>query len=166
MSQLGKASASLAVVFVVALSGCTSSNPAPTPTPSPPNLSGDYAGTMTDSVAGTGSAAGTLAQTGNTVGGTIAFSPASGTLDPSLSLKVATSDAVSGAMVIDYPNNGPTCSYSVTGTYDANTGVLSGSYSAVTNCSGESGTFSLTQQCTDTITGHVRRAKVGGIAPC
>jgi hypothetical protein len=35
--------------------------------------------------------------------------------------------------------------------------VITGSYSAVTNCSGQSGTYSLTQECSDTVTSVGRR---------
>jgi plastocyanin len=166
MRRVTPASVSLALVTVLVLSACSSSSTSAPPTPSPSNISGDYLGTMTDSAAGTGTASATLAQTGASAGGTLTFAPTSGTLTAHLSMTIAGSNATSGAMVIDYPNNGPTCTFSMTGTYDTSTNVLNGSYSAVTNCSGQSGTFSLTQQCTDTITGHARREKVGGIVTC
>lgn len=69
-------------------------------------------------------------------------------------------------MVIDYPS-GTTCTFKITGTY-ANNGttsaVLSGSYTAVTNCTGDTGTFTLTQQCTDTVTSGERRVNVFPVA--
>ncbi|HEY5341733.1 MAG TPA: hypothetical protein VIK27_11960, partial [Candidatus Aquilonibacter sp.] len=77
---------------------------------------------------------------------------------------IASSNAFKGAMVVDY-TNGTTCTFSTTGTYDTSTNVLAGSYTAVTNCTNDSGTYSLTQQCTDTITNGERR-DVGGITSC
>ena len=68
------------------------------------------------------------------------------------------------SMVIDFAN-GTTCTFSTTGTYNSATAVLSGSYSAVTNCAGDTGTYSLTQQCTDTIT-SVRRRDGTGVVAC
>lgn len=154
-------------VFAMILAGCSSGGTStPSTPPSPSNISGDYSGTVIDSAAGQANATGTLAQTGFDAGGTVTFTPASGAITGQLSLKIATSNAITGAMVIDYPNSGPTCSFSVTGTYNTSTAVLSGSYAAVTNCSGQSGTFSLTQQCSDTISSHVRRNKTSGAAPC
>jgi hypothetical protein len=73
-----------------------------------------------------------------------------------LSLTISSSDTTTGAMVIDYAS-GTTCTFSSKGSYNPTTGVLAGSYTAVTNCSGQTGTYSLTQQCTDTVTSHARR---------
>ena len=72
------------------------------------------------------------------------------------SLKFTSATAASGAIVVDY-SNGTTCTFSTNATYNSTTNVLSGSYTAVTNCTGDSGTFSLTQQCSDTVTGIDRR---------
>ena len=68
-------------------------------------------------------------------------------------------------MVIDYAN-GTTCTFSTSGNYNPATAVLSGSYSAVTNCAGDSGTYSLTQQCTDTITSVRHRDTGTGALAC
>jgi hypothetical protein len=157
----------IAGVFAMILAACSSSNSSGSVAPAAPtNISGDYSGSVTDSVAGQANATATLAQTGYDAGGAVTLTPASGTLTGQLSLTLSASNAVAGAMVIDYPNNGPTCSFSVTGSYSTSTNVLTGSYTAVTNCSGQSGTFSLTQQCTDTIASHIRRERVGGTSPC
>jgi len=148
---------------VLALSGCNGSTAPAAATPT--NISGDYSGTMQDAQGGSGTVTATLAQTGFNAGGTITDTETSATLSAQISLTISTANAVKGSIVIDYPDNGPTCSFSTTGTYNTSTNVLSGSYTAVTNCSGDSGTYSLTQQCTDTITNGVRRA-ITGIAPC
>lgn len=165
MSRAGRASFLLATAVAVCLTGCENGSGYSTAPAGPANISGDYSGTITDSVAGTGNANGTLAQSGNQAGGQIAFSPASGAQTLDVSLTIDASNAISGAMVVDYAT-APTCTFKVTGNYANATGVLSGAYTAVTNCSGESGTFSLTQQCTDTITDHARRDHTVGTTPC
>ncbi len=154
------------LIAVIALSGCSGSTAPATSTPQPSNISGDYSGTMQDAQSGSGTATTTLAQHGATAGGAISAQLTKATLTAQLSLTISSSNALSGAMVIDYPSNGPTCTFSTTGTYNASTNVLSGSYTAVTNCAGDTGTYSLTQQCTDTITSGVRRRMVGGITAC
>jgi hypothetical protein len=149
--------ASLTVAALLALTACNSStSPSPTSTPQPTNISGDYSGTMQDAQAGTGNATGTLAQHGNNAGGAMTFTPGSGALTAQFSLTISGSNAVSGAMVIDYPS-GTTCTFSTTGSYNSSTNVLNGSYTAKTNCAGDTGTYTLTQQCTDTITSATRR---------
>ena len=153
------------LIALIALSGCSGSVAPATSTPQPSNISGDYSGTMQDAQSGSGTATTTLAQHGATAGGAIAAQLAKATLTAQISLTITSSNAVSGAMVVDYPNNGPTCTFSTTGTYDTSTNVLSGSYTAVTNCAGDTGTYSLTQQCTDTVTSRDRRM-VGGITAC
>ena len=115
------------------------------------NLSGDYSGTVTDSVGGAGNATATFAQHGDAAGGAITDVEASGTIVAQMSVTVNSANAVSGAMVVDY-TDGATCTYRTSGTYDPATNVLAGSYTAVSNCLGETGTYSLTQLCHDTVT--------------
>jgi len=57
-------------------------------------------------------------------------------------------------MVVDY-GAGTTCTYSTTGTYSPSTNVLSGSFAAVTNCAGDTGAYSLTQLCHDTVASRI-----------
>jgi hypothetical protein len=83
----------------------------------------------------------------------------SATVTAQFSLSVSSTNAVSGAIVIDYPS-GTTCTFSTTGTYTNNgtsSAVLTGSYTAVTNCTGATGSYTLNQQCTDTVTTAERR---------
>ena len=151
-----------ALSICIALAACNSSStPSQTPTSAPQvaNISGDYTGTMQDAQLGSGTATATLAQHGSNAGGGITGKFATATITPAVSLNVTASNAVSGAMVVDYAN-GTTCTFSATGTY-ANNGTvatLSGSYTAVTNCAGDTGTFTFTQQCVDTITASERRS--------
>ena len=119
---------------------------------------------MQDAQGGSGTASATLAQTGTTAGGTITVKETGQTIAAQISLAMTSSDSVSGSMVIDFAN-GTTCTFSTTGNYNSTTAVLSGSYTAVTNCTGNSGTYSLTQQCTDTIT-SARHRDTTGIAEC
>lgn len=150
------------LISVIPLTGCSGST-APVASP-PSNISGDYSGTMQDAQGGSGTATGTLAQTGFTAGGAITDKEAAATVTAQISLAMTSSNALSGSMVIDFAN-GTTCTFSTSGNYNSATAVLSGSYTAVTNCAGDTGTYSLTQQCTDTIT-SVRRRDGTGVSAC
>jgi hypothetical protein len=138
-----------------ALAACHSGTATP-PLAAPSNISGDYIGTMQDAQGGGGTATAAFAQHGFTAGGAITDTENTATITAQVSLTITRSNSVSGAIVIDHAD-GTTCTFSTTGTYDTSTNVLSGSYSAVTNCAGDTGTYSLTQQCTDTVTSVDRR---------
>jgi hypothetical protein len=143
------------------LSGCNgSTSPSPSPTSQLSNVSGDYTGTLTDAQGGSGAATATFAQHGSSVGGAVTATQSGGAITAQVSMALTAANALSGAMVVDFAD-GTSCTYSVNGNY-ANNGstsaVMSGSYTAVTGCSGDTGSFSLTQQCTDTITSVDRRA--------
>ncbi len=163
MLRLFARTAALMAAACVALAGCSSPSTPSVSTPS--NISGDYSGTMQDALGGAGTATATFAQHGANAGGAITDVESSTTLTAQVSLTISSSNNVSGTMVIDYPNNGPTCTFKTTGTYATSTHVLSGSYTAVTNCTGDTGTYSLVQQCTDTVTSGYRRM-LGGILAC
>lgn len=150
-----------ALALCVSLAGCHGGGT--TPAVQPPNLSGDYTGTLQDSKSGSGNATATLAQHGTSAGGAISAALSGGTLNAQITLAIGSSNAVSGAMVVDF-TNGTTCTFGTTGSYNTGTNVLSGTYSAVTGCSGQSGTYTLTQQCLDTITGSRRRTM--GLTQC
>ncbi|HLI96935.1 MAG TPA: hypothetical protein VKT72_12740 [Candidatus Baltobacteraceae bacterium] len=148
-------------VMLAACNSSTSPSPAVSPSapPSVPNISGDYIGTMTDAVAGNGAAKGTLAQNGANAGGDVALTGSSASITAQFSLTATTANSVSGAIVIDYAS-GTTCTFSTTGTYTnngTNSAVLSGTYTAVTNCTGDTGSYTLNQQCNDTVTSADRR---------
>lgn len=148
-----------ALISLPACNSSTNANPSPTSTPQVANISGDYTGTMNDAQSGNGTVTATLAQHGANAGGTITDTLTGGTLTAQVSLAITTTNALSGAMVVDYPN-GTTCTFSTTGTYTNNgttTAQIAGSYSAVTNCAGDTGTYTLTQQCVDTVTSSDRR---------
>lgn len=161
--------AAIAIALCLAPAGCNkSSTPSPAPTASPAvsNVSGDYTGTMSDSAGGSGTVNGLLAQNGANAGGVLTDTESSATLTAAISLRLNSPTSTSGAMVIDYPS-GTTCTFSVTGTYTNNgaSANMSGSYTAITNCAGQSGTFSLNQTCSDTVTAGDRRSMTVP-APC
>lgn len=149
--KFGRAVA-FAMAACIGIAGCSSSNsPAPTPTatPAPTNISGDYTGTLNDAQNGNGTASAVLAQTGSYAGGAVT-AVGTKTLTYQTALTLNSNNGVTGNMVVDFPNTGPQCSFSVTGTFNASTNVLSGNYTAVSGCSGDTGTFSLTQNCVAT----------------
>jgi hypothetical protein len=130
-----------------------------------PNISGDYSGMVNDTQGGSG----TLAQHGSSAGGAFTIAQATQTLTANFSLTMVSSNSFNGSVVIDYPSGGPTCTFHTTGTYHDNgssSAGINGSYRAVTNCSGDTGTYSLAQQCTDTITSVDRRRPMGFPIPC
>ena len=151
-----------AVIATIGLTACSSSNGTftanPSPTPSPANISGDYTGSITDAQTGSGTVAGTLAQHGGDAGGAMNITQTSITYPAQFAISITPANSTSGSIVINY-GTGVTCTFSTTGTYSNNgtTAVLSGTYSAVTNCAGDSGSYTLDQQCTDTVTAMARR---------
>jgi hypothetical protein len=117
------------------------------------NISGDYAGIVQDAQGGTGNAKATLAQHGANAGGALKDKVTNEIIPVDVSVTITAQNTTSGALVIDFPpaRTGPVCTFSTTGAYDPTTNVLSGSYTAVSGCSGDTGTYTLTQQCHDTV---------------
>ena len=117
------------------------------------NISGDYIGTVQDTQGGTGHAKATLAQHDANAGGAVKVKESTQSITVDVSLTINSSNSTSGALVIDFPpaNSGPVCTFSTTGSYDPTGNVLSGSYTAVSGCTGDTGTYTLTQQCHDTV---------------
>lgn len=149
-------------VSLLAFAACGGSSTSTTPQ-APTNISGDYTGTVQDSVSGALGATATLAQHGSSAGGMLSTTAGATTLNSSLTLSISGSNAVGGSMVQDLPG-GTTCTFSTTGTYNSSTQQLTGTYTAVSGCSGQNGTFALTQQCVDTVTATARRTM--GLAHC
>ncbi len=161
MRKLGTSIAACAIASLIAAAGCNSSttpSPSPSPSSSPANVSGDYVGSVQDAQGGSGTATATLAQNGSNAGGAITIAQTGATLTAQVSLAIASGTSLSGAMVVDYPN-GTTCTFSTSGTYSNNgtSAVITGSYTAITNCAGDTGTYTLNQQCIDTVTSTLRR---------
>ena len=155
----------LTVGAIVALAACNTDNgsTAPTVAPTPLKIAGEYTGTVTDSVAGAGTAAVTLSQTGGAVGGTLDFTFGASAVANALAWNVTSAGALSGTALAQI--NGATCAFSITGTYNASTNVIAGNYSASSGCTGRSGTYSLTQQCTDPASAIYRRP-MSTLFPC
>jgi hypothetical protein len=109
-----------------------------------PNLSGEYAGTVSDSLYGSGQSDAELVQYQNAVGGTTILEFAGSTvfIDPDAFLFKGTTltGTAEGATL-----SGVLCTMSETATYSD--GHLTGSYKAVSGCSGESGSFTMKEAC-------------------
>lgn len=149
-----------AVAALLLNSGCNGSSPS-SPVPSIANISGDYTGTLEDGTAGTLTASAVLAQHGSAAGGSLSLTGAV-TLVAAVSFSVSSTNALSGAIVEDKAGNA--CTLSVTGNYNPGSFQITGSYQAVSGCAGETGTFTLNQQCVDTVTAIERRPM--GLAHC
>lgn len=108
------------------------------------NLSGQYVGKFMDVAYGTGKAKASYTQYQNAVGGILTIKYSNSTLATSVVLS-ANGSSTNGTTVA--LASGFYCAFSTTGTYDPKTGVMSGSYQAVTGCTGDGGTFKLKQQC-------------------
>ncbi len=152
-----------AIAECVALAGCSSGGVLTTPAPT--NISGDYAGTFVDAQHGTSAATATFAQTGASAGGAIAATWNGVAIAAQTSLTIASSNAVAGTIVIDTPS-GAQCTFSTTGSYNTSTNVLSGTYRAITNCTGETGSYTLAQECSATATSADLRQTLAAPARC
>lgn len=147
-----------ALLLLTACNGATSTAP-----PALPNISGDYIGSFQDAQLGSGNVTGTLAQTTGAAGGAMSMPIPGGTAGFQMSLTVSPNNSVSGAIVI-VTNGNTLCTASTTGTYDPTNNILSGTYTAVSGCTGDNGTYSLTQQCYNQITSSRRRTL--GVRKC
>jgi hypothetical protein len=126
-------------------------------------LSGQYKGTFTDNAYGTGKAKASYAAYKNGVGGTITVKYANATATADVGL-VADGGSVDGTTVA--LSGSLYCTFSTTGTYSAKTRTLSGSYTAVYGCTGESGTFSLKHQCYYSGSGSADARPAFGVKSC
>lgn len=109
-------------------------------------LSGQYKGTVKDTSSGTGDAKASFAAYQSGLGGTLTVKyVTSGTESTASVGLIANGSSVNGTTVM--LEAGSYCTFSDTATYKAKTRTLSGSYTAVYGCTGESGTFTLKHQC-------------------
>ena len=111
------------------------------------NYAGQYSGSVEDSIVGYAFATASLAQQKHNVGGVV-NETINNENDTNPIVLHASGTTLTGAEVAPNPpvGSGP-CSFSVKARYNTGNFVLSGSYTAVHGCSGESGTFSLTENC-------------------
>jgi hypothetical protein len=149
---MGRSRAAVFVAAAFALAAC--SNQSLTPSASRYDLGGQYAGTGQDSVLGNATASTTLAESNSVLTGiiTLASTTSSATLSQAVTLSVNASYRVSGTSTASVGTG--SCSFSLTGGYDTGTYVLTGSYAATNGCSGESGSFTMTQECIAPETGE------------
>jgi hypothetical protein len=107
------------------------------------NVSGGYAGNVTDSIFGTGRIYGDLAQYQNSVGGTLTFEYGSTVfITPATFLLKGKSLTGSGAIG---KVTGGVCEASETATYASH--GLTGSYTVERGCANDNGTFTMKQTC-------------------
>lgn len=127
------------------------------------NFSGQYSGTFKDSAYGKGKASASYSQFHSALGGPLTITYKSKTVSSSVAQTVS-GNTVNGSSVRE--TGSLYCTFSETASYSAKTRVWSGSYKAVYGCSGETGTFSLKQQCyyRGTVTEDIRPD--GGARPC
>jgi len=156
-----------AIAGALIVSGCSGNNTSPAPQPTTPVVSGEYSGTVTDSVHGNGTAAVTpLSQHGGALGGTLASTFGATAVTQSLALAIGTNGSITGN-ALGSDASGNTCAFNVTGSYTASSNQLSGTYTAFSGCSGQNGSFTLTQQCSDPANAVARRNPLsGGIPAC
>lgn len=132
---------SRAFVLVLLWGGLATACGSPT-TPGNASLAGNWAGTLSDNFAGTGTLAFTFAQSGSTLTGTWSTAYA----NPGYNNGGSISGNVNGSSVtaVLSPSVPTTCPFNVVGT--RNGSLLSGTYAAF-NCSvAVSGTFTATKQ--------------------
>lgn len=108
------------------------------------NLSGQYSGTVSDSTFGSGTATADFAALYGTLGGWLSFTFGSTTY---MLAAVSSSEGNGVRGVLANTIGSTACSFAFKATYDASSNTLDGTYRAINGCSGENGSFSLTQQC-------------------
>ncbi len=156
----------VALVFT-ACNGSSSGLPSNPQTVS--QMAGEYAGTATDSSLGNGTAAVTLSQKASSIGGTLTTTFGATTISQSLALTIDLSGNLAGSSVATVNPASPTCGFNIAAAYDPNSGVVKGTYASYSGCTGESGSFTLTQQCTDpSLPSMLKRRPEGGhgLLPC
>jgi hypothetical protein len=143
-----------AAVAIILLTACGGSG-VPSTTPAPQaafstsrgattrNISGEYAGTITDNQEGKTTATAALAQYSDGVGGPFSIGKGSYSLIASIAFTLS-GNTVSGTLVTPGTS---VCAFSTSATYDVGSRRLRGSYTAIHGCSGEQGTYSLKRKC-------------------
>jgi len=126
------------------------------------NVSGEYAGTIDDNQQGKTAATAALAQYGDGVGGPFTIGTGSSLLVSSIAFTLDGKN-LSGTLV----KPGTTvCSFSTSATYNGSKRRLSGSYYAISGCSGEQGTYTLKRKCYYQRAGDALVRPLHGPQPC
>jgi hypothetical protein len=106
-------------------------------------IAGQYKGTVTDSVRGKGTGVLQFAQGNTSAGGSLKQTYGAKTVNAVVSLGFSGTSLNGNEVML----GSKPCTFSVTAKYNRQKAVLSGSYNANAGCSGQSGTFKLTEQC-------------------
>jgi hypothetical protein len=144
MKYLPRLSAALFSLGLIALSA------SPAPAVQQPtlhgheNLTGQYSGSVTDSTLGTGTATANFAGLPGTLGGYFAFTFGS-SIYPNVVDAYSTWGGIAGVFVATTASTA--CTFSFKAGYNRASNELNGKYTAINGCYGESGSFSVTQQC-------------------
>lgn len=127
------------------------------------NVAGQYAGKVDGAALGSGHARGSISQFGNSIGGPLAYTFASGKRANAVAATLQSDGSMHGTMVATVA--AVACTFKFSGNYDNSTHKLTGSYHAIHECSGDSGTFSLDEKCYYVLRSDIRR-DIGGLMPC
>jgi hypothetical protein len=144
----------VAAIFAL---GVVALNTGPTPAVQAParghfypnqRLAGYYTGTVTDSVLGTGTAYAGFAESWSAIGGTLGFTFGSGSTATYVYNPTSGFGGWGGVRGVFVQTIASTiCSFGFRAQYNPSSFVLSGNYRAINGCSGENGSFTLTEQC-------------------
>jgi len=143
------------------LSGCGGGSVTLTP---PPSIvaGGDYSGTASDSVFGSGTVTGTLLENEGTLSGTLHLVLQSATFDQFVQWTINSGGSLTGTAFVGGSQGnasvaarktaatvdiGP-CTFATVGGYDNDSNVITSEYTATSGCSGETGKLVITQVCT------------------
>lgn len=110
----------------------------------PRDVSGEFFGTINDSVFGTGQASAELSQYQNDAGGVLTFTYGSTAFITPASFLV-NGTKLTGTSNFSISASSGICTFSEKATYKS--GRLSGSYQVLNSCSGDHGTYTMKQQC-------------------
>jgi hypothetical protein len=169
------------VAAAVALTACAANSDSGVPAPAAaaqasvaPNASirndaGEYSGTVHDNIVGNGGAQASLMQDEHDVGGVLTETINNKVYTNALVATTGTGRTLVGAEAVPTPPIGSgACTFSLNATFHLKNFVLSGTYKAVHGCTGESGTFSMTEQCrypNAGVLGAIQAWKRGGTEP-
>lgn len=140
------------------------------------NLTGQYSGSVSDSVLGSGTAIANFVGAGGGLGGYFVFTFGSANYDNPTIAAGGRNDLqangyrgghgdVFGAFESTIASTA--CEFYYSASYSSSSNELTGSYKAVNGCSGQTGTFTLTQQCYySSGRQHSVRREGGGIMGC
>jgi hypothetical protein len=139
------------------------------------NLTGQYSGSVSDSALGSGTAIANFVGAGGGLGGYFVFTFGSANYDNPTIAAGGRDDLAANA----YRGHGDifgafestiasaACEFYYSASYSSSNNELTGSYKAVSGCSGQTGTFTLTQQCYySSGRQHSVRREGGGLGRC